>query len=74
MAEFGALSSLGLGSSVLNYDIIDKLRKVDEDAHIKPLDKQIEDIKKREENILVKMCVRTVPPVHWATSTCFSDC
>ncbi len=49
MADFGALSSLGLGSSgALNYDIIDKLRKVDEDAQIKPLDSQIEDMQKRE--------------------------
>lgn len=48
MANFGALSSLGLGSSgALSYDIIDKLRKVDEDAQIKPLDSQIEDMKKR---------------------------
>ncbi len=49
MANFGALSSLGLGSSgALSYDIIDKLRKVDEDAQIKPLDRQIEDMQKRE--------------------------
>ena len=51
MAEFGALSSLGLGSSVLNYDIIDKLRKVDEDAQIKPLDYKIDSMKKREETL-----------------------
>ncbi len=49
MANLGALSSLGLGSSgALSYDIIDKLRKVDEDAQIKPLDRQIEDVQKRE--------------------------
>ncbi|WP_457599154.1 flagellar filament capping protein FliD, partial [Hydrogenimonas sp.] len=49
MADFGALSSLGLGSSgALSYDIIDKLRQVDEDAQIKPLDSQIEDMQKRE--------------------------
>ncbi len=58
MANFGALSSLGLGSSgALSYDIIDKLRKVDEDAQIKPLDSQIEDMKKRgaELNKIVTM-------------------
>ncbi len=49
MADFGALSSLGLGSSgALNYDIIDKLRQVDEDAQIKPIDSQIEDVKNRQ--------------------------
>ena len=51
MAEFGALSSLGLGSNVLNYDIIDKLRKVDEDGQVKPIEKQLETIKKREEDL-----------------------
>ncbi|BDY12854.1 flagellar filament capping protein FliD [Hydrogenimonas cancrithermarum] len=49
MADFGALSSLGLGSGgALSYDIIDKLRKVDEDAQIKPLDGQIETVKSKE--------------------------
>ncbi len=52
MANFGALSSIGLGSSgALSYDIIDKLRKVDEDAQIKPIDRQIEDMKRREESL-----------------------
>ncbi|RDU64731.1 flagellar filament capping protein FliD [Helicobacter sp. MIT 14-3879] len=37
------LSSLGIGSSVLNYDVIDKLRKADENAQIAPIDKKIQD-------------------------------
>ena len=49
MANFGALSSLGLGSSgALNYDILDKLRKVDEETQAKPLEKQLDGLKKRE--------------------------
>ena len=38
----GKLSSLGIGSNVLNYDTIDKLRKADEGAQIVPIDKKIE--------------------------------
>ena len=50
MADFGALSSLGLGSQgALNYDIIDKLKKADEDAIIKPIDSKISLDKKRED-------------------------
>lgn len=38
-----ALSSLGLGSKgALNYDIIDQLKKVDEETQIKPIDNKIE--------------------------------
>ena len=38
------LSSLGVGSGgVLNYDIIDKLKKVDENSQIAPIDKKIQD-------------------------------
>ena len=33
----GTLSSLGLGSKVLNHDVIDKLREADENAQIKPI-------------------------------------
>ena len=37
-----SLSSLGLGSSgVLSYDVIDKLRAVDEKAQITPIDNKI---------------------------------
>ncbi len=50
MADFGVLSSLGLGSQgALNYDIIDKLKKADEDAVIKPIDSKISLDKKRED-------------------------
>ncbi len=38
----GTMSSLGLGSGVLTYDVIDKLRKADEDARLKPIDKKVE--------------------------------
>ena len=38
----GALSSLGIGSSVLTYDIIEKLRAADEKAKISPIDTRIE--------------------------------
>jgi len=48
MADMGALSTLGLGSGVLNYDIIDKLKAVDQDAIIAPLDKKIEDGQNKE--------------------------
>lgn len=39
----GKLSSLGVGSNVLNYDVIDKLRKADEKAMIDPIDKKTKD-------------------------------
>jgi len=49
MADIGALSTLGLGSNgALSYDIIDKLKAVDQDAIIKPLDKKIENSQNRE--------------------------
>ncbi len=52
MADLGALSSLGLGSQgALNYDIIDKLKKVDEDSIIKPIDDKIDLDKKRKESL-----------------------
>ncbi len=52
MGDFGALSSLGLGSQgALSYDIIDKLKKADQDALIKPLDKKISLDKKREDSL-----------------------
>ncbi|STQ85300.1 flagellar filament capping protein FliD [Helicobacter muridarum] len=38
----GKITSLGLGSSVLNADVIDKLKKADEDNLIKPVDKKLE--------------------------------
>ncbi|MDE6885674.1 MAG: flagellar filament capping protein FliD [Helicobacteraceae bacterium] len=36
------LSSLGIGSSVLNYDVIDKLKKADENAQIAPIDRKLQ--------------------------------
>lgn len=46
----GKLSSLGVGSSVLNYDVIEKLRKADENAMIAPVDRKLEkNIKKQTE-------------------------
>ncbi|AFL68410.1 flagellar filament capping protein FliD [Sulfurospirillum barnesii] len=42
MATTGSLSSLGLGSDgVLNYDLIDKLRAVDEAAQLDPIDTKL---------------------------------
>ena len=49
MANFGALSSLGIGSGVLTYDVIDKLRKADEETIVKPLDNRIETLHKQQE-------------------------
>ncbi|RAX53177.1 hypothetical protein CCY99_06175 [Helicobacter sp. 16-1353] len=44
------LSSLGVGSGVLNYDIIDKLKQADENAQIAPIDKKLqENIEKQTE-------------------------
>lgn len=41
MADFGPLSSLGIGSGVLKYDIIKQLQDVDKKAQIEPLDKKL---------------------------------
>lgn len=50
MADFGALSSLGLGSQgALSYDIIDKLKKVDEDTIIKPIESKISSDQQKED-------------------------
>ncbi len=48
MGDFGALSSLGIGSGVLNYDVIDKLKKADEEMMIDPLKDKIDLTQKRE--------------------------
>ncbi|GAB6074545.1 flagellar filament capping protein FliD [Nautilia lithotrophica] len=48
MADIGTLSSLGIGSGVLNYDIIDKLKNADKDAMVKPLEDKLDLLKKRE--------------------------
>lgn len=38
----GKVNSLGVGSGVLSYDVIDKLREADEHAMIKPIDRKME--------------------------------
>lgn len=49
------LSSLGIGSGVLNYDIIDKLRKADENTQIAPIDRRIQsNITKQTELVALK--------------------
>ncbi len=49
------LSSLGVGSGVLNYDVIDKLRKADENAQIAPIDRKIQsNITKQTELVALK--------------------
>lgn len=46
----GKLSSLGVGSNVLNYDVIEKLRKADEKAMVDPIDKKMkENVEKQAE-------------------------
>lgn len=46
----GQLSSLGLGSGVLNYDVIDKLKKADERTMIAPVERKMkENIEKQKE-------------------------
>lgn len=55
----GTLSSLGLGSKVLNHDVIDKLREADETSFIKPIDKKIEqNIEKQTELIAISSAMR----------------
>ncbi|GAA7716754.1 flagellar filament capping protein FliD [Helicobacter pylori] len=48
----GSLSSLGLGSKVLNYDVIDKLKDADEKALIAPLDKKMEQNVERQKALV----------------------
>jgi len=45
---FGALSSLGAGSGVLTYDVIDKLKKADEATMINPFKRRLENTQKKE--------------------------
>ncbi|WP_027327255.1 flagellar filament capping protein FliD [Helicobacter pametensis] len=50
----GKLSSLGVGSNVLNYDVIEKLRKADEKAMVEPIDKKMkENIEKQAELVSI---------------------
>ena len=59
MASGSALSSLGLGSSVLTYDVIDKLRKADEANLLTPIDTKLTSLstKKSDLSVLTKLAV-----------------
>ncbi len=49
-----SVSSLGIGSNgVLSYDVIDKLKKVDEDATIKPIDNKIAKNKTQSDDLAI---------------------
>jgi len=48
MADLGTLSSLGIGSGVLNYDVIDKLKNADKKIMVKPLEEKVDLLKKKE--------------------------
>ncbi|GAB6045308.1 hypothetical protein JCM11957_09060 [Caminibacter profundus] len=48
MADLGTLSSLGIGSGVLSYDVIDKLKNADESVMVKPLEDKVDLLKKKE--------------------------
>ena len=55
------LSSLGVGSGVLNYDVIDKLRKVDENTQIAPIDRKLQsNITKQSELAALKSMLSTL--------------
>ena len=48
MAEFGTLSSLGIGSGVLNSNLIDKLKNADTQLMIDPLKNKLNLLQKRD--------------------------
>ena len=48
MADLGTLSSLGISSGVLNYDLINKLKEADKSAMVKPLENKYDLLKKKE--------------------------
>ncbi len=48
MAELGTLSSLGIGSGVLSYDVIDKLKDADRSVMVKPMEDKLDLLKKKE--------------------------
>ncbi len=47
-SDFGILSSLGIASGVLNYNVIDKLKKADEQLMVDPLKNKLDLIQKRD--------------------------
>jgi len=51
MANLGALSSLGIGSGTLTYDIIDKLKNADIASMVTPIDNKISSIKEKESSL-----------------------
>lgn len=54
----GKLSSLGIGSSVLNYDVIDKLKNADEKAMISPIDRKMEqNVEKQKELVEIQALI-----------------
>jgi len=48
---FGALSSLGAGSGVLTYDVIDKLKNADKAMMITPFSNRLDDVKEKEKEL-----------------------
>ncbi len=48
MGDFGTLSSLGIASGALNYDVIDKLKKADEEVMINPMKKKMDLLQKKD--------------------------
>ena len=49
MSDFGILSSLGIGSGVLNYNLIDKLKQADNKVLISPIDKKLDYLSKQQQ-------------------------
>jgi len=47
-SNLGTLSSLGIGSGVLSYDVIEKLKNADKELMVKPLENKLDLFKKRE--------------------------
>ncbi|PAF51013.1 flagellar filament capping protein FliD [Helicobacter sp. 13S00477-4] len=57
----GKLSSLGIGSNVLNYDVIDKLKKADEKSMVDPIDKKMEkNVEKQKELVEIKTLISSL--------------
>ena len=48
MADFGTLSSLGIGSGVLTSKLIDKLKNADESMMVKPIENRLDLIQKKD--------------------------
>lgn len=50
-SDFGILSSLGIGSGVLNYNVIDKLKNADEKLMIDPLKNKLDLFQKKDKSL-----------------------